>query len=340
VHRRERCEGRDLEDEPDGERNRAGEERLRGAVEPPPERREQDKRRERQEPQVQVELGDVVEEPLQDGADRVVLVAGGLVGAERRAGRVAARELHRDYDNDRGAEDPVQPAKGEQAPPGLAPPPGQQRRRRDERRHERHGLRARGVRERADREQDELAREGRPLQARDERERRTDEDRVEGVLGHDRPGVERRGDGDGEQRGEERERRRHHAAGEEVRRHRRQRHQYRVDRLGGGVGLRHRGVEPVRGADQYRVDEPVGAARLAADEEVPCGGEALRELGVDELVDHDPGRDHAPAEAPANDRRRDDQAREPEPGGERTGDRGCLGAKPRARGVSRQASPR
>ena len=338
LNRRQRREGGDLDQQPDAERDRCGDERLRGPVEPPRQQCEDDECGERKQAEVEVELGGVVEEPLENRADRVVLVARRLVRAERRDRRVAAGELDGEHDHDRRTEDPVQPAEREQAPPRRSPPPGQQERGGRKRGHERDRLRPRLVRERGDREQDELAKGRRSLEAQHQGERRADEDRIEGVLGHHRPGVQRRGDGDGEERREQGQRGRDHAAGEEVRRDGGQRHQDGVDRLRGRVGLRQRREEPVRRADQERIDDAVRAARLPADEEVTRGREALRELRVDHLVDHDPGRDHPPPEAPADDDRRTDEREEPEPGGDRAGDGGRLRAHPGARRLtSRQA---
>ena len=50
-----------------------------------------------------------------------------------------------------------------------------------------------------------------------------------------------------------------------------------------------------------------------ADEEMARRREALRELGVDQLVDHDPRRDDPARQAVAEDRREDDESDEPEP---------------------------
>ena len=50
-----------------------------------------------------------------------------------------------------------------------------------------------------------------------------------------------------------------------------------------------------------------------AHEEVPGRGEALRQLGVDQLVDHDPRRNDPARQPVAKHAREDDQAGEPEP---------------------------
>ena len=51
-----------------------------------------------------------------------------------------------------------------------------------------------------------------------------------------------------------------------------------------------------------------------ADEEVPSRGEALGELRVDELVDHDPRGDDASRQPVTEDGREDDERGQPQPG--------------------------
>jgi hypothetical protein len=121
---------------------------------------------------------------------------------------------------------------------------------------------------------------------------------------------------DGERGAEQRERRPDDAARDPVRRQRGERHQHGVDRLRRDVGVRDGAEEAPRRADQRRVDEADAEVRLAADEEAPGRGEALRELRVDQLVDHDPRCDDAPREGVAEHGRADDDRGQPDPGGD------------------------
>ena len=72
----------------------------------------------------------------------------------------------------------------------------------------------------------------------------------------------------------------------------------------------------------------------------PASGEALGELGVDELVDHDPGRDDPPREGVADTGGHDHEAADPGPHRDRADelDRACPGR--RRRRASRQVRPR
>ena len=93
----------------------------------------------------------------------------------------------------------------------------------------------------------------------------------------------------------ERERGAHHAPREEVGGHRGERHDERVDRLHGRVGLR----DPRRRA-RTRVRSAAGRRRRSrrpgrrGHEPLAAVREVLRELGVDQLVDQDERRDHRP----------------------------------------------
>ena len=254
--------------------------------------------------EVEVEPGQVPERPLRHLAHVVVLVARRLVRAEHRERRAAAQRLGDDRDDRDSRHRPVQDAEA----PEPAPP--EQERRGEDRRKERDRLRARREGDECDPEHEELPLPRRPLEHQHEHERRGQEDRIERVLGHQRARVDHRGHRDREQRRHEREPLREHAAGEEVRRHGRERHRDRVDRLRRGVGARHRAEEAPRGRDHERVDEPVRAGRLVADQEVARRSDALRELRVDELVDHDPGRRHPAPERVAEPRRDDDDPRQ------------------------------
>ena len=175
--------------------------------------------------------------------------------------------------------------------------------------------------------------ERRPLQRHDERERAAEEQRVERRLGHERPGVDHRRHSEREHRDEQRERRTDDAAREQVRRDRRERHDDRAGRLREPICSRHR-CDTERGCDQQRIDEAEAVRRDAADQERPVCGGRLRELGVDELVDHDPRRDHAPREHDAEQDRQHDDRREPHPGRQR------CGARAKRRAHVRMPAPR
>ena len=147
----------------------------------------------------------------------------------------------------------------------------------------------------------------------DERERDHHEDRIERVLRHDRSRVERRRHSDGEQSDDERPALRDDSAREQVRGDGRERHEQRVDQLDRAVDGRDRAEERVRRTDQDRIDDAVASGRRLTDGERPARREALRELGVDDLVDHDPRADHVAREAEAHRCRDRDERTEPSP---------------------------
>ena len=107
----------------------------------------------------------------------------------------------------------------------------------------------------------DLARERRPFEHEHERENHDEEERVEGVLGHDHAAVGERGKRDGEHRSEEREPLADETSREQIRRHRRERDQDGVDRLRGRIRVRDPVEESPGRADQQRVDDPVPAGR-------------------------------------------------------------------------------
>ena len=167
-------------------------------------------------PDVEVELGDVPEEPSRHGPDVVRRVRRRGVGAEQRREAAAAGELREHDEGREPAEHRVEQRearscrapsceRGDQeqarpAPPAAARPPGRASR-----------TRARARRGRA-------ARCGAAaLEQRHEREREQQEERIERVLGHQRAGVEHRRHRDGERGDDERAAPGDDAAREQVR---------------------------------------------------------------------------------------------------------------------------
>ena len=118
-----------------------------GASRRPPREREHDERRDGNDAEIEVELRDVPEQPLRDGADRVAVPPVRLVRAEQRQRRPAARRL----DDERERREP-RPWRRRACGSVRAAQPEQQRRR-EHRREQRERLLARLVRERAEREQ-------------------------------------------------------------------------------------------------------------------------------------------------------------------------------------------
>ena len=284
-------------------------------LQPADQEREQHQRGERSDAEREVELGDVIQQPARDLGEVVALLAGDPVRAEEVERRAAAGEL-REQDEATG-ERGHRVEHAELAQPSPAEGDEQQRRR-VKRGQERDRLRPREERDqgRGEEERDPTSRG--PLEREHEREHGDQEHRVERVLGHQRAGVEHRRERHRQPRGEQREPGLEHPAREEVRRDRGERDHEPVDRLRGGVGVRHGVEQRVRRRDQERVDDAVRAAgRLVADEEAAALRDALRELRVDELVDHDPRGNDPAAEAVADERREDDDAREPRPDGDR-----------------------
>ena len=250
----------------------------------------------------------MVEEPLRHFADGVVRLPRDLVGAEDAERRSSAHDLDEHDADQAGYGDAVEQRV---APDRLSA--GDEEGRRDECREQCDRLLAGEVGDEADAEEERRPERRRPLEPQHEHQRRGQEERVERVLRHQRGRVDHRRDRYGERRGDQRVAGREHAAREEVRGHRRERHHDRVDRLRRRVRLRHGIEQRPRGRDQHRVDDPVGGRRLVPHEEAPRFREALRELGVDQLVDHDPrGRRAAPEEV-TDDRRHGDDAGQPGP---------------------------
>ena len=88
-----------------------------GAVEPPPLEAEDEKRRERDDSEVEVEPGQVPERPLRHLAGAVVLGARRLVGAEHRERRAAAQRLGDDRHRGDAGHGAVEDAEAAQAAP-------------------------------------------------------------------------------------------------------------------------------------------------------------------------------------------------------------------------------
>ncbi len=289
----------------DGERAAGGRRAPRGE----PEREE---RGEGDDADVEAELGDVVEEVVEEASERVAARGGRTIGTEQAERRAAPGDRAREGEERAASEDRVQ--RRERAQPLTQRPPldqGEQHRRGHDRRDQRDRLRTGLEPDEADREQHDLTAPRRRLEHPDEQERRQHEQRIEGVLRHQHPRVEHRRDEHGERRGDEREPRRQQAAGEEVRGNRSERHHHRVDDLGGPVGVGDRREEPPGRRDHDRVHEAVSGRGHSAHEEVAVCSEALRELGVDDLVDHDPGGRVRPPDGDPDAGREDHDRAEP-----------------------------
>ena len=313
-----RGEGRHLGEEPDGDGKGRDRERTRGrrrAARCEPHGQE---RRKGKDPEREIEAGYVVEEEAEDALRGVAGGRRGAVGAEERERRAAASDRPGEGEESAGAEKAVEPRERPERPPQPATldEPEQDRSRRDCG-EERDRLRSRLEREHAQREQPHLPQRRRLLERDHEDQRSDEEDRVEGVLGHDHARVEHRRDEDCKPGSEEREALAQDPAGQEVRGDRGEGHRDRVDRLGGRVGRRNRVEERPSGRDQRRVHEAVTVGRDAADEELAVGGDVLRELGVDDFVDHDPRGDHPAPERDAHGDRHYDDPGEPYPGRDR-----------------------
>ena len=307
LHRRQRRERGDLEQQEGRERGGRGEERAQAPRQAVPEREQHEQRREREHADVEVELGDVVDEPAQHLCRFVRIVAGDGVRTEQAERRLAAHELGDQRDERGTAERSVEHAK--------RAPRAEHDRSDDDRREERERLRAGQVRDDATAEQEQLPRGRRPLEREHEDEHDREEDREEDVLGHHLAGVEERRERDGEHGREERQPHRQNPTREEVRREGSERHRDGVDRLDRGVRVRQRVEEQVRRRDHERVDQPVTVCGDPADREAVSRREAARELRVDELVDDDPRGVDAQREEEPRDRRHGDDRRQPRPHG-------------------------
>ena len=271
-----------------------------------------DERGERQHPEIEVELRDVQYEPADRRPDVITAAAHCRVVAEHVRRRTAAHSLDSDHEHRAKRDEPVQRLeRGERT---RAPPldPRQHERRREHGDDERDRLRTCFERNDAQREHDDLSPQRRALEHAHEGEREPEEDRIERVLGHQRPGVRKRRQRNSERRSRERRRPADDAAREQVRREDRGRHRQRVDRARPPVHLGHRPEQRVRGRDQQRVDEAVVAVR-APDQEVARRGEAARHVRVDELVDHDPRRAQPQPQRELNGDRREIESDQPGP---------------------------
>ncbi len=280
------------------------------------ERREQNEGGERQNAEVEVELGQVVEEEPGHGLGVVGAVADDRVRAEQVGERAAASCLGAEHEHRPRRDDAVEDAERRERGPQWPPVEQRQQERRDQdRRHERHRLHAGREGDRDEAEEQRLPPEGRPLQHQHERQRRRHEERIEDVLRHHGARVGHGRKRHGEHGGEQRQRRRDDTSGQEVRGDRRERHQQGVQRLHRRVGVRQRVEQRIGGADQHRIDEAEAAGGHVPHPEPVAGGDAAGELGVDQLVDHDERADH-PAGQPGPERERADHDRgEPTPRG-------------------------
>ena len=199
TRRQHRREGRNFEHEPDDQRDGCGDEDAQRTVERPSEGEHQQERRERHDPEVEVELGDVVEHPFEHRADAVVLVAGDAVASEHVVGRAAARALYDQHPDDGKGEHGVERAElVKHAHQPAAVEPGERDGRAGDGRDEHDRLRPCQKRKQAEREQHSLAHERGALEREHEREHDTGEDRIERGLRHQRARVHHRRDGDGE----------------------------------------------------------------------------------------------------------------------------------------------
>ena len=243
VGREPTGEGADDEGGRGDERQRGGHVLAQPRRELRADRDEDDQHDHRDDGDVQRQLLDVPEPEAQDVADVVASLADDAVGAEEVGERPAPRELGADHERgerDDGAEQGRERAKD----PPVARDERQHEGREHDRREEPERLRARrdrgGEREREERD----APPRRQLEHAHERPRDDERDRVEEVLGHDRRRVGERRERYREHGGEEREPPPAHAAGEEPGRHRRERHDERVQRLRQAVRGRQRVGEP------------------------------------------------------------------------------------------------
>ena len=159
-----RREHRDLEHEPHGQRGRRRGEDAQPAVEMPRVRDEDDQRGEGHDPHVEVELGEMQDEPLQyrpEGGSRRSRSSSSCRGCATASGRARARRRRRERPRrPRCRTAPCRPSSAR--PPALDP--SQHERRRQHRQDERHRLRAGHEREHAQPEHRELPAERRPVE--------------------------------------------------------------------------------------------------------------------------------------------------------------------------------
>ena len=275
-------------------------------------RDDDDQRGEREHPQREIELRDVVEQPAEGRPRLVAAAAGDAVVAERGGRRMSPGDLEEDHGEPTGERDSVQRRERRQPAGPAALDPRERERRGQRGDDERDRLRAGQEQDDAEREHEQLPSRGRPLEHRDECEREAEEERIERVLRHQRSRVGQRRQYDRERGRRQRRAAAQHAPCEEVGGDGRERHQHGVDRLRRPVDRRNRVEQLVRDREDRRIDDSVIRVR-AADQEVAGVREAARGVGVDELVDHDPGRDDAPREQKLDDRRHEHDRAEPEP---------------------------
>ena len=238
-----------------GEGDRRREQHLQRPVERARPRGEDDRGRDGDDAEVEIELRGVVDDEVRRLAEVVVPVADDhRVRAEQRAQRHPARGLG-DDDEQRAADERSRRATGTPTSSTRKPPRWNRARR--------IGAvtaaaattiacdRVRYASPSAAKKSTMVARRG-PLEQRDERERGKQEDRVVGVLRHHRGRVDHRRHGDREQRREQRRPLADDPPGDEVGGHGGERHDQAVDRLDRGVDVRDPVEDRVRGGDQDR----------------------------------------------------------------------------------------
>ena len=251
-----RCERSDHESSPAEESDGDREEHLERLVERPGPGRENDRCRNGNHADVEIELGQVIDDEVRRLRDVVMRLADDGIRSEQPAQRLAPRGLRREPEHGRRQEDGVQPAvRPDGGAKRPAPEEPEQKWRRDRCGREDDALRpgeADGTEQ--DEERDVAAR-SRTLEQRDEREDAEQQDRVVRVLRHHGGRVDHRRHGDREQRCEQRERLRDDTAGEQVRRHGRKGHHEAVDRLESRIRIGDAVEHGVGGCDQDR-DRP------------------------------------------------------------------------------------
>ena len=304
-------------DDADGREHRRREERLQPRVERASTPDEHDRRGERDHEDVQRELGDVPPEVAQRIASRH---SSDRRPVNRRRADPAACVRGRGHATRTAtaspADEPVQPAKSRDRRAQAARLEECEQERREQDRAVRARPPAPG------------SRYARPTSARrritqsasgsfehdDEHEHDEQEQRVEGVLRHDRPRVRERRDRNREQRCEESQTVAHDASREEERWHRGERHEDASYALHRRIRLRQAVEKRVGGADQERVDEAVAGVGLIAKQRLAGVGDTARELGPDDLVDEDERGDDPANEDRASERGAGDDRGEPRPG--------------------------
>src|SRR4029453_16761061 len=159
----------DDEKQRDRQRRSRSEEGGQRGRRPPSDHREQHENRKRENAQIQVELGEVIEKEAGDRLGVVGTVADDGVGAEQITRRSTAQQLRRDHEDRAADQQLVEHAEAHQRR-AQGPPPEQreQKRRDDDRRREGDGLHASREEEPEQREQRQLASPRRTFEHQDE----------------------------------------------------------------------------------------------------------------------------------------------------------------------------